>query len=77
MEREMVDSASDGRTRNNVMRHEYKILNDKEKDQMKTIKDLGLQFHEFLETLGGSREVSLAKTRIEEAVMWGVKHITG
>jgi hypothetical protein len=74
---EFVPSTSDERVTNNVMRHEYKILTDAEKHQMKEIKDIGLQFHEFLDTLGGSREVSLAKTRIEEAVMWGVKHITG
>ena len=74
---EHIGSTSDERIRNNVMRHQYKILNEKEKEQMLQIKDLGLAFHEFLDTLGGSREVSLAKTRIEEAVMWGVKHITG
>ena len=28
------------------------------------------------ETLGASRETSIAKTKIEEAVMWAVKHIT-
>jgi len=26
--------------------------------------------------LGNNRELSLAKTKIEEAVMWAVKHIT-
>lgn len=40
------------------------------------IKDMGLQFHGFVESLGQSRELSLAKTKIEEAVMWAVKHIT-
>ena len=42
-----VDSASDDRTVNNVMRHEYRVLSE------------------------------LAKTKIEEAVMWAVKGLTG
>lgn len=62
---------------NNVMRHEYRVLSDEEKAQMQRIKDLGLQFHNCLEEIGGSREISLAKTKIEESVMWAVKHITG
>lgn len=71
-----VDSTSDERTVNNVMRHEYRVLSDEEKLQMKQIKDLGLQMVELLNLIGQSRELSLAKTKIEEAVMWGVKHIT-
>lgn len=71
-----VDSASDERTVNNVMRHEYRVLSDLEKAQMKEIKDKGLEFVEFCDMLGASRELSIAKTKIEEAVMWAVKHIT-
>ncbi|HUW44655.1 MAG TPA: hypothetical protein VMW50_02555 [Dehalococcoidia bacterium] len=77
---ETVDSASDERTVNNdsnTMRHRYRVLSDEEKMQMWAIKDLGLQFYKNLHVLGSSRELSLAKTKIEEAVMWGVKHVTG
>jgi len=73
---ETVDSTSDDRTKNNVMRHEYRVLSDLEKAQMKEIKDAGLNFHNQLSDIGESRELSLAKTKIEEAVMWAVKHIT-
>jgi len=73
----MINSASDERTTNNVMRHEYRVLEQYEKDLMKEVKDLGLRFHELLESIGPSREISLAKTKNEEAVMWAVKHITG
>lgn len=73
---ETVDSASDARTVNNVMRHEYRVLGDIEKAQMKGLKDLGLEFVERCDSIGQSREISLAKTKIEEAVMWAVKHIT-
>lgn len=71
-----VDSASDQRTVNNVMRHEYRVLNDDEKAQMKDLKDKGLDFVKSCDVIGSSRELSLAKTKIEEAVMWAVKHIT-
>lgn len=43
---------------------------------MQVIKDKGLELHELLEHIGQSRELSLAKTKVEEAVMWAVKHIT-
>ena len=76
MSGETVDSGSDDRVVNNVMRHEYRVLTDAEKADMKHIKDLGLEFHELMDRIGGSRELSLAKTKIEEAVMWAVKHIT-
>ncbi len=71
-----IDSASDDRVKNNVVRHEYRILTDAEKASMKEVKDLGLAFIEKVGGLGGSRELSLAKTKIEEAVFWAVKHIT-
>ena len=71
-----VDSTSNERTVNNVMRHEYRVLSDDEKTKMQKIKDLGLDFHDYLDTIGQSREISLAKTKIEETVMWAVKHIT-
>jgi hypothetical protein len=80
-----VDSTSDERTANNVMRHEYRILSEEEKAQMKQIKDLGSEFLLLLHQVGhtnpdserfATRELSLAGTKIEEAVMWAVKHIT-
>lgn len=71
-----VDSTSDDRTVNNVMRHGYRVLNEDEKRQMQEIKDRGLSLYEMIERIGDSRELSLAKTKVEEAVMWAVKHIT-
>jgi len=71
-----VESTSDARTVNNSMRHQYRVLSDAEKANMVTIKDMGAAFHEFVTGLGTSRETSIAKTKIEEAVMWAVKHIT-
>lgn len=71
-----VHSASDARTINNTMRHQYRVLSDAEKANMQQIKDMGLAFHDFISGTGNSREMSIAKTKIEEAVMWAVKHIT-
>ncbi|WP_180901969.1 Acb2/Tad1 domain-containing protein [Martelella soudanensis] len=73
---ETVNATSDDRTVNNVMRHAYRVLSIDEKAQMQDIKDRGLEFVEMLDRIGTSRELSLAKTKIEEAVMWGVKHVT-
>ena len=64
-----VESTSDERTVNNVMRHEYRVLSHIEKDQMKLLKDRGLDFWLQCNTLGSSRELSIAKTKMEEAVM--------
>ncbi len=71
-----VDSKSDQRTINNTMRHQYRVLTDAEKAQMQALKDKGLELWELIESVGASRELSLAKTKAEEAVMWAVKHIT-
>lgn len=83
-----IDSTSAERTLNNVMRHEYRVLTDDEKEQMKAIKDLGLAFIEacndialgsdvpLAEKPGLSRAMALAKTKMEEAVMWAVKGLT-
>ena len=54
---------------NDIMRHQYKVLNDEEKAQMLALKDKGLEFLNLIETMPTSREMSLAKTKIEEAVM--------
>jgi hypothetical protein len=82
---EIMPSTADKRVENNVMRHNYRVLSELEKDHMQQLKDLGLTFWNLCDQIGlhgapergpGSRELSLAKTKIEEAVMWAVKHIT-
>ena len=80
-----IESTSDQRVVNNVVRHEYKVLSDAEKAAMKRVKDLGLEFINALHGIGAtdmggekfaSRELALAGTNIEMAVMWAVKHVT-
>lgn len=79
----MVSSTSDERVANNTMRHQYRVLSDQEKACMQAIKDHGLNFLtaiNSIETINGaawsSREIEISRQKIEEAVMWAVKHIT-
>ena len=72
-----VDSASDDRTVNNVMRHEYRVLSEGEKLSMRHIKDMGLGLIRAIEAgVPEGREASLAKTRIQEGVMWAIRGLT-
>ncbi|WP_338661793.1 hypothetical protein VQH23_16350 [Pararoseomonas sp. SCSIO 73927] len=71
----MVDSASDDRTANNAVRHAYRVLSD-EKARMVALKDAGAAFIQLCRDAGNSRELSLAITNAEQAVMWAVKHAT-
>lgn len=72
-----VPSESDERTVNNSVRHQYRVLSDAEKEAMLWIKDQALTMMEFIDSrVPKGREASLAKTKIEEAVMWAVKGLT-
>lgn len=82
----MIDSTGDDRTVNNTMRHKYRVLTEQEKADMQTIKKLGQTFvqlcwdinngHVQVSVPSSSRELSIARTKMEEAVMWACKHIT-
>ena len=63
--------------RSNVMRHTQRQLSPTEQRAVVEIKDLGLALYNRIEQLGQSRELSLAKTKVEESVMWTVKEISG
>lgn len=76
MNNQTVDSTSDQRVANNTMRHQYRVLSEEEKARMALIKDKGAELLAAIEACGSSRELSIAKTKTEEAVMWGVKHVT-
>lgn len=80
-----VSSAGDDRTANNTVRHNYRVLSDAEKAAMVEVKDMGAAFISKLHEIGGtvhgqdrfaSRDLSLANTHIEDAVMRAVRHIT-
>lgn len=82
---DQVDRAGDDRTANNAVRHTYRTLSDQEKADMVQIKDMGAAFIAKLHEIGetddaedcfGSRDLSLANTAMEDAVMRAVRHIT-
>lgn len=72
----MIPSESDARTANNGVRHGYRELSAEEKQHMVDVKDLGAAFLTKLSALPQGRETALARTKIEEAVMWAVKGLT-
>ena len=57
-------------------RMEYKELTAEEKEAIYQIKSAGLTLISTIRATGTSRELSLAITKTEEAVMWAVKHVT-
>lgn len=71
-----IESTTDDRTANNAVRHTYRVLTEEEKAAMTWFKDAGAVFIKYCDECGPSRELSIAKTKIEEAVMWAVKHVT-
>ena len=73
--KEMGESGSES-SGGDLMRVEYRELTDAERDQIKVIKGMGSRFCGYLSGLPASREMSLARTKIEEAVMWAVKGVT-
>jgi hypothetical protein len=72
-----VNSESDERVVNNDVRHQYRVLTEAEKSAMVRLKDLGLMFmRQIDDCVPAGREASLAKTKVEEAIMWAVKGLT-
>lgn len=61
----------------NVFRKEYRPLSDDEKAQMAAIKDKAAELFDLYEQVNAGRYSSLAKTHLEDSVMWIVKEITG
>lgn len=58
------------------VRKEYPTLDETQKQTLSTMKEFGQQFFDFVDALPYCREHSIAKTKIEEAVMWASKGIT-
>ncbi|MGH1577720.1 DUF7681 family protein [Planktotalea sp.] len=71
-----INSTDDGRVGNSPKRHQYRVLSDEEKARMAALKTKGQELLDLIAESGGSRELSIARTKTEEAVMWAVKHVT-
>lgn len=81
-----IDSADAGRTVNNTVRHTYRQLSENEKIDMVALKDAGAEMLRTIATvksrygtttdMSAFRELDIAEQKVEEAVMWAVKHVT-
>jgi hypothetical protein len=69
------DSRGSSSSENSPVRHQYRVLSDEEKQLVSHVKDLGQALLDYLEAFN-SRENSIAKTKVEEAIMWAVRGIT-
>lgn len=58
-------------------RKEYRELSQEEKDTVAWVKVSAEALESFIEQVPSGREKSLALTKLEEAVMWAVKGVTG
>jgi len=70
-----IKSTDDARVGNSPVWHAYRQLSDFERRRVEAIKDHGQALlDEIAEEQG--REFAIARTKIEEAVMWAVKGVT-
>lgn len=76
------DSTDDKRTQvGNDTKHQYRTLSENEQADMTTLKDMGQDFINYCDMIADARpqtnrEMALARTKMEEAVMWAVKGVT-
>jgi len=71
-----IDGTDDARVANAPMRHQYRVLTEAEKALVSALKDKGDEMLALIASCGSGRELALARTKTEEAVMWAVKHVT-
>jgi len=59
-----------------IMREKYRPTSTEEMLNIDKVKKEGAALWRLLDKLGDSRSLNIAKSKVEEAVMWAVKHIT-
>lgn len=81
----MMEEIKENNDMPDIFRKEYRTLTDKERDLLTSIKEKARSLYDDFEAaldkdryaLMCAREIALAKTNLEQAVMWAVKGITG
>ena len=53
----------------------YKDLDSIKRERINQIKDLGAMMLDVYDSIGQYGAIETAKTRLEESVMWAVKHV--
>lgn len=61
----------------NIFIKEYLKLNEVDNSHVQFVKEYAESLYTLLDNLDHNRETALAKTKLEECVMWAVKGITG
>ena len=62
-----------------TFRKEYKPLSEKQKDMIADVKNIATILEELftlIDTPDCGREIAIAKTNLEQSIMWAVKGIT-
>ena len=54
---------------------ETRTLASHEHDILHRVREAAVEIDEILSELGSSREIDVARTRLEESVMWAAKHV--
>jgi hypothetical protein len=76
-----MKSTDDKRVNASGIRNKYRELSLDERNTVDNVKDLGQQLWDLIDSIpqnrdGTGRSVALAKTKLEEAVMWAVHAVT-
>lgn len=59
-----------------VRKNPLRAVSAEEAAQINSQRDIAQEWIDLIDTLPASREMSLAKTKIEEALFWAVKGLT-
>lgn len=59
------------------MRRNYRPLSDREQHDIQVVKQKGEELYRLYERMGNTRYANMAKTALEESVLWATKGISG
>ena len=59
-----------------TFRRAHRVMSEEESDHLSRIKERAQELLDEIRAIGETRETALAKSRLEEAVMWATKGLT-
>jgi hypothetical protein len=72
----LKQSVADELANIDTVRSTYKELTGEQTFQIASVKEIGQELIDLLNTVPMSREIALALTKVEESVMWAVKGLS-